>query len=56
MTIAKAEIENSVGSRSDNYGNVLAGAIMDGTRPSWAIKACRKTRESVELASLEWVS
>ncbi len=55
--LAEAGIEPSVGSKGDSYDNALAETInglykaeMIHRRPPW------KTRESVELATLEWVS
>ena len=55
--LAEAGIEPSVGSKGDSYDNALAETInglykaeVIHRRPSW------KTREAVELATLEWVS
>ena len=55
--LAEAGIEPSVGSRGDSYDNALAETIngfykaeMIHRRAPW------KTKESVELAPLEWVS
>jgi transposase InsO family protein len=55
--LVEAGIEPSVGSKGDSYDNALAETInglykaeVIHRRPSW------KTREAVELATLEWVS
>ena len=55
--LAEAGIEPSVGSKGDSYDNALAETInglykaeLSHRRAPW------KTRESVELATLEWVS
>ncbi len=55
--LAEAGIEPSVGSKGDSYDNALAETInglykaeLIHTRAPW------KTREAVELATLEWVS
>lgn len=54
--LAEAGIEPSVGSRGDSYDNALAETInavqgrVDPQRAPW------KSREAVELATLEWVS
>jgi transposase InsO family protein len=55
--LAEASIEPSVGSRGDSYDNALAETInglykaeVIHRRTSW------RTRESVELATLEWVT
>ena len=55
--LAEADIEPSVGSKSDSYDNVLAEAI-NGLYKAELIhrRAPWKTREAVELATLEWVS
>jgi transposase InsO family protein len=55
--LAEAGIEPSVGSRGDSYDNALAETI-NGLYKTELIKkrAPWKTRESVELATLEWVS
>jgi putative transposase len=54
--LAEAGIEPSVGSRGDSYDNALAETInglykaeLIHRRPTW------KTKESVELATLQWV-
>jgi len=55
--LAEASIESSVGSRGDSYDNALAEttiglykAELIHHRPPW------KSRESVALATLEWVA
>ncbi len=55
--LAEAGIEPSVGSVGDSYDNALAETInglykaeVIHRRPSW------KTREAVELATLQWVA
>jgi transposase InsO family protein len=55
--LAEAGIEPSVGSRGDSYDNALAETI-NGLYKAELIhrRAPWKTRESVELATLEWVS
>ena len=55
--LAQADIEPSVGSRGDSYDNALAESI-NGLYKAELIhrKAPWKTRASVELATLEWVS
>jgi len=55
--LAQAGIEPSVGSRGDSYDNALAETI-NGLYKSELIhrRAPWKTKESVELATLEWVS
>jgi putative transposase len=55
--LAEAGIESSVGSRGDSYDNALAETI-NGLYKTELIhkRAPWKTRESVELATLEWVS
>ena len=55
--LAEAGIEPSVGSRGDSYDNALAETI-NGLYKSELIhrRAPWKTREAVELATLEWVS
>ncbi len=54
--LAEAGIEPSVGSRGDNYDNALAETI-NGLYKAELIhrRAPWKTREAVELATLEWV-
>ena len=54
---AQAGIEPSVGSRGDSYDNALAETI-NGLYKTELIhrRAPWKTKESVELATLEWVS
>lgn len=55
--LANAGIEPSVGSRGDSYDNALAETI-NGLYKTELIHrhAPWKTRESVELATLEWVA
>lgn len=55
--LAQAGIEPSVGSRGDSYDNALAETI-NGLYKAELIhrRAPWKTKESVELAPLEWVS
>ena len=55
--LAEAGIEPSVGSRGDSYDNALAETI-NGLYKTELIhrRAPWKTKESLELATLEWVS
>ena len=55
--LAEAGIEPSVGSKGDSYDNALAETI-NGLYKAELIhrRAPCKTRESVELATLEWVA
>ena len=55
--LAQAGIEPSVGSRGDSYDNALAETI-NGLYKAELIhrRSPWKTREAVELATLEWVS
>jgi transposase InsO family protein len=55
--LAEANIEPSVGSRGDSYDNALAETI-NGLYKAELIhrRAPWKTRESVEIATLEWVA
>ncbi|KCB40057.1 integrase core domain protein [Bordetella hinzii 5132] len=55
--LAEAGVEPSVGSRGDSYDNALAETI-NGLYKAELIhrRAPWKTRESVELATLEWVA
>jgi Integrase core domain len=55
--LAEAGIEPSVGSRGDSYDNALAETI-NGLYKAELIhrRALWKTKESVEFATLEWVS
>lgn len=56
-SLAEAGIAPSVGSKGDSYGNALLEAI-NGLYKAELIH-CRtpcKTKESVELATLEWVA
>lgn len=56
-TLAEAGIEPSVGSRGDSYDNAPAETI-NGLYKAELIhrRAPWKTKEAVELATLEWVS
>ena len=54
--LAEAGIEPSVGSRGDSYDNALAETINGLYKPELIHRRTWKTRESVELAPLEWVS
>ena len=55
--LAEAGIEPSVGSKGDSYDNALAETI-NGLYKAELIhlRATWKTKESLELATLEWVS
>ena len=55
--LAEAGIEPSVGSKGDSYDNALA-EIINGLYKAELIhrRAPWKTKESLELATLEWVS
>jgi len=55
--LTEAGIEPSVGSKGDSYDNALAETI-NGLYKAELItrRAPWKTREAVELATLEWVS
>ena len=55
--LAEAGIEPSVGSKGDSYDNALAETI-NGLYKTELIhrRAPWKTKESLELATLEWVS
>ena len=55
--LAEAGIEPSVGSRGDSYDNALAETI-NGLYKAELIhrRAPWKTKQAVELATLEWVS
>ena len=55
--LAEAGIEPSVGSKGDSYDNALAETI-NGLYKAELIhrRAPLKTKESVELATLEWVA
>jgi len=55
--LAQAGLEPSVGSKGDSYDNALAETI-NGLYKAELIhrRAPWKTREAVELATLEWVS
>ena len=55
--LAEAGIEPSVGSKGDSYDNALAETI-NGLYKAEVIhsRGPRKTKQAVELATLEWVS
>ncbi|GAB6852893.1 hypothetical protein JCM10599A_66970 [Paraburkholderia kururiensis] len=53
--LAEAGIEPSVGSRGDSYDNALAETINGLYKAELIHRRTWKTRESVELATLEWV-
>ena len=53
---AEAGIEPSVGSRGDSYDNALAETINGLYKAELIHRRTWKTRESVELATLEWVA
>ena len=57
LRVAQAGIEPSVGSRSDSYDNALAETI-NGLSKTELIhrRVPCKTKASLELATLEWVS
>src|SRR5476651_2889812 len=54
--LAEAGIEPSVGSRGDSYDNALAETINGLYMAELIHRRTWKTRESVELATLEWVA
>ncbi|WP_425273724.1 IS3 family transposase [Paraburkholderia hospita] len=54
--LAEAGIEPSVGSRGDSYDNALAETINGLYKAELIHRRAWKTRESVELATLEWVA
>lgn len=54
--LAEAGIEPSVGSKGDRYDNALAEAINGSYKAEVIHRRSWPTRESVELATLEWVS
>jgi transposase InsO family protein len=54
--LAEAGIEPSVGSRGDSYDNALAETINGLYKAELIHRGTWKTRESVELATLEWVA
>lgn len=55
--LAEARVESSVGSRGDSYDNALAETINGLYKAELIYKRGPwKSRESVELATLEWVS
>ena len=54
--LAEAGIEPSVGSKGDSYDNALAETINGLYKAEVIHRRSWPTRESVELATLEWVS
>lgn len=54
--LAEAGIEPSVGNRGDSYDNALAETINGLYKTELIHRRTWKTRESVELATLEWVA
>ena len=54
--LAQAGIEPSVGSRGDSYDNALAETINGLYKAEVIHRRSWPTRESVELATLQWVS
>ncbi|MCA8064073.1 IS3 family transposase [Burkholderia sp. AU38729] len=54
--LAEAGIESSVGSRGDSYDNALAETINGLYKAELIHRRTWKTRESVELATLQWVA
>ncbi|MEM5421231.1 IS3 family transposase [Paraburkholderia ferrariae] len=54
--LAEAGIEPSVGSRGDSYDNALAETINGLYKAELIHRRTWKTRESVELATLQWVA
>ena len=54
--LAEADIEPSVGSKGDSYDNALAETINGLYKAEVIHRRSWPTRESVELATLEWVS
>ncbi|WP_176343174.1 IS3 family transposase, partial [Paraburkholderia bryophila] len=54
--LTEAGIEPSVGSRGDSYDNALAETINGLYKAELIHRRTWKTRESVELATLEWVA
>ena len=54
--LAEAGIEPSVGRRGDSYDNALAETINGLYKAELIHRRTWKTRESVELATLEWVA
>jgi len=53
--LAEAGIEASVGSVGDSYDNALAETINGLYKAEVIYRQCWKSREAVELATLEWV-
>ena len=56
VRLSEAGIEPSVGSRGDSYDNALAETINGSYKTELIHRRTWKTRESVELATLEWVA
>ena len=56
VVLAEAGIEPSVGNRGDSYDNALAETINGLYKTELIHRRTWKTRESVELATLEWVA
>ena len=54
--LAEAGVELSVGSKGDSYDNALAETINGLYKAEVIHRRSWSTRESVELATLEWVS
>lgn len=54
--LAEASIEPSVGSRGDSFDNALAETINGLYKAELIHRRTWKTRESVELATLQWVA
>jgi transposase InsO family protein len=54
--LSEAGIEPSVGSKGDSYDNALAETINGLYKAEVIHRRSWPTRESVELATLEWVS
>ena len=55
--LGEAGVEASVGSRGDSYDNALAETISGLYKAELIHRRARwKTKESLELATLEWVS
>jgi transposase InsO family protein len=54
--LAEAGIEPSVGSKGDSYDNALAETINGLYKAETIHRRSWPSRESVELATLEWVS
>lgn len=54
--LAEAGIGPSVGSRADSYGNAMDGTINGLFKAEVIHRRSWTTHESLELASLEWIS